>query len=301
MIRGGRREQQVREHRVGVGRDEGRAHPDPIRQVGEVCQVIRGGGAADRLAAQLFHHRAVGQHVDLQRRVPAQQAQAVQVAAQLLHLVEGGLHDPLGGEQRHVREPRELQVPVHEEGLAQVAGALQAHQQDFAAAGLHHGQHRGAHQRQRVDAGERHLVLLDALDPGLDQPGVGHRADEQAVVAPALGLAPLDVPVPVGRLPEGALHPVLDDVAPVAAEDVGDGVPAILLLDQVEEHVRGHVGLLFQVGREVREPLVAALEQQRVGQRAPAPLVDGQAAAREVETAPRPAAESRAESRRAKS
>ena len=47
--------------------------------------------------------------------------------------------------------------------------------------------------------------------------------------------------------------------------------------------------------------LVAALEQQRVGQRAPAPLVDGQAAAREVETAPRPAAESRAESRRAKS
>jgi hypothetical protein len=88
-------------------------------------------------------------------------------------------------------------------------------------------------------------------DPGLEHLGVGHRGVDHAVVAPAVGLAPLQLGVAIGGAAEDLREFPLQDRLAVARPHVRDGVEPDVLLGEVGEQARGHLGELREVALEL--------------------------------------------------
>ena len=259
------------------------AHAEPAGGVGQVHEGMTLPRIAAGPAPQIVEHPAVAQQADPEAFSGRRHTQAVQVAADLLDLGESVRRIAGSG---HDGEARELEPPVPEAGLAQPAAGLQRDDQHAPALGPDGLQHRPGERRRRADAGQRDSVPRHLVEPGGEDAGAGDRAEQHAVVTPAVRLPPLHRREDVAHVPEQPRRPLAQQRAAVGPEDVRDRLLAEFLLHHVDDDPRGLARVALQVVREPREPLRAGVERDRIEPFRAAPAMHGQPGVRDVEHAP---------------
>ena len=168
-----------------------------------------------------------------------------------------------------------------EKRLAQSPGALQRHQQRVIGLHRHVFDQRLADDGQRVDAGERNLVLGNLADPGAQQIRTDECREQHLIVATPLGVPSLNNGVAVSGITEQAIQARAEEGSAVLADHMGDGLLAELFLDHIDQHVHRIMGGVIQVQGELREALLVGAERQRLEQLTARPVVYGQSATRQ--------------------
>ena len=260
------------------------AQAEPAGGVGQVHEGVTVPRIAAGQAPQIVEHPAVAQQADPEAFSGRLHVQAVQVAAGLPDLGENVRRIVGPG---HDGEARELEPPVPETGLAQPAAGLQRDDQHALALGPDGLQQRPGERRRRADAGQRDPVPRHLVEPGGEDAGAGDRAEQHAVVTPAVRLPPLHRRADVVRVPEQPRRPLAQQRAAVGPEGVRDRLLAEFLLHHVDDDARGLARAALQVAREPRDPLRAGVERDRIEPFRAAPAMHGQPGVRDEEHAPR--------------
>ena len=271
--------QQVGEDAVRVLGAIGGLHPHHPGDLVQLEEMMARGRRVRRLTADVGQQVAAANHVDVQRAVGGDLAQAVQVAAYFFDFAEheGGMTRRLAQRlaRRHDGQTAQLDALAMEKRLAQPPAALQRHQQHVIGVHRHAIDERLADDGQRVDAGERDLTLGNLPDPGAQQIRADECREQHLIVATPVRVPSLDHGVAVGGIAEQAIQARANEGSAVVANHVGDGLLAELFLDHVDQQVHGIMGGVIQVQGELGETVLVGTEPQRLEQRAARPVIHG--------------------------
>ncbi len=104
---------------------------------------------------------------------------------------------------------------------------------------------------QQINAGQRHLMRLQAFDPGLQQFAVCQRGEQVTVILALRWLTVDEMRCAVRRAAIDLTQLAVDHLAPGVAHRVRQGLEAVILLHHINQQVNLGTFMFLQIAAEI--------------------------------------------------